>query len=68
MDGKLKLLGLIARVGATDVKDIDESFEDFTRRMDTVELHLDMHKALPHLPGMVNSHATCTHISIMTHR
>ena len=42
--GKLTLLSLIVSVGCTPAKDIVESFEEHTRRMDNVDISIEKTK------------------------
>lgn len=45
-EGKLKLFGLIARVGDKFTKHFDESFSDYTRRLGSVDLYVEMSKTM----------------------
>ena len=50
-EGKLKLFGLITHVGGKRVKDLDESFSDYTSRLSTVELCVDLMSNVTPVPS-----------------
>ncbi|KAL5516922.1 hypothetical protein EMCRGX_G002371 [Ephydatia muelleri] len=58
-EGKLKLFGLIARVGDKFTKHFDESFSDYTRRLGSVDLYVEMSKTMSVPSGTVYG---CTHV------
>ena len=45
-EGKLTLFGHIACVGDKLAKDFDESFRDYTRRLGSVDLYVEMSKTI----------------------